>query len=106
MTTTSEPVAISVAIGGVLSTGVALLAVFLPGLTPETQGLVIAFGNAVILAGSVIWARRQVFTKATTQAIANGATYLPAGTPVDIGQPPAGPEGPPTADTSGEGGTG
>jgi hypothetical protein len=85
---TSEPVALSVAIGGVLSTGVALAAVFLPGLDPTTQGLIIAFGNSLILAGSVIWARRQVFTKDTTQAIANAATFLPPGTPVDIGTPP------------------
>lgn len=87
---TTEPVALSVAIGGVLSTGIALLAVFLPGLTPETQALIIAFGNSLLLAGSVIWARRQVFTKATTQAIANAATYQAPGTAVDIGTPPEG----------------
>jgi hypothetical protein len=86
----SEPVALSVAIGGVLSTGVALLAVFLPGLTPETQGLIIAFGNSLILAGSVLYARSRTFTKDSTQAIANAATFLPPGTAVDIGTPPTG----------------
>jgi hypothetical protein len=86
----SEPVALSVAIGGVLSTGVALLAVFLPGLTPETQALIIAFGNSLILTGSVLWARRNTFTKDSTQAIANAATFQAAGTQVDIGTPPTG----------------
>lgn len=90
MVTSTEPVALSVAIGGVLSTGVALAAVFIPNLDPATQGLIIAFGNAVILAAAVAWARLQVFTKQSTQRIANAATYAPAGTIVDIGNPPQG----------------
>lgn len=50
-----NPIPISTAVGGVLATGVALLAVFLPGLTPETQALIIAFGNSVILLGVVAY---------------------------------------------------
>ena len=88
--TTTEPISVSTAIAGVLVTGVALLAVFLPGLDPTTQALIIAFGNSLILAGSVIWSRRQVFTKPSVQALADSATYLPAGTTVDIGAPPEG----------------
>jgi hypothetical protein len=54
---TNEPISLSVALGGLLSTGVALVAIFVPGLTPETQAVVIAFGNALILTGSVLYAR-------------------------------------------------
>ena len=56
----NEPVAVSVALGTVLSTGVALAAVFIPGLTIETQALVIAFGNAVIGLGVALFARSRV----------------------------------------------
>ena len=35
--------------------------------------------------------RQTVFAPAKVQAIANAATTLPPGTPVDIGNPPAGP---------------
>ena len=52
-----EPISLSVAIGGLLSTGVALIAIFVPNLTPETQAVIIAFGNSVILTGSILWAR-------------------------------------------------
>lgn len=34
--------------------------------------------------------RQTVFSPATTQELANAATNLPAGTPVDIGKPPDG----------------
>lgn len=75
----NEPVSISVALGGVLSTGVALFAVFTPGLTPETQALIIAFGNSLILTGSVIWARMKV------TPISNPT--LPTGTAVTVTTP-------------------
>jgi hypothetical protein len=75
----NEPVSISIAIGGVLSTGVALAAVFIPNLDPPTQGLIIAFGNAVILAGSAIWAR------ARSTPVANPT--LASGTPVTVVSP-------------------
>ena len=53
----NQPVAVSVAIGGVVTTGIALLAIFWPErLTPEVQALVIAFANALILAAVSIWA--------------------------------------------------
>jgi hypothetical protein len=86
----NEPVALSVAIGGVLSTGVALIAVFVPDLDAPTQALIIAFGNSVILAGSILWARHQVYTQRSVQRIANAATFEAPGTVVDIGAPPEG----------------
>lgn len=69
-----EPVTIWVAIGGILSTGVALLAVFFPGITPEMQAAVIAFGNAVILTVSILLAR--------SQSTPTAAPVLPLGTAV------------------------
>jgi hypothetical protein len=76
----TEPVAISVALGGLLTTAVALAALLLPnGLTNEMQLAVIAFGNAVILTASVIWARAKVTPVA--------APVLPAGTDVTVTTP-------------------
>jgi ABC-type uncharacterized transport system permease subunit len=46
------PVTIAAALGGLLSTGVALVAIIVPGLTQEAQLAIIAFGNAVI--GTVV----------------------------------------------------
>jgi hypothetical protein len=55
----TEPVSLSVAVGGLLSTGVALVAVLWPQrLTPEIQVAIIAFGNAVILTASIYFARK------------------------------------------------
>jgi len=56
-------------------------------LSAEVQGAVTFLALAII--GEVI--RRFVFSKATTAKIANNATYLPPGTPVDVGNPPEGP---------------
>jgi hypothetical protein len=52
-----EPISISTAIGGLLTTGIALLAVFVPGLTQEAQIALIAFGNALVLTVVVLYAR-------------------------------------------------
>lgn len=53
-----EPVTVSVAVGGVLTTGVALAAVLWPHrLDPALQAAIIAFGNAVILALATLFAR-------------------------------------------------
>jgi hypothetical protein len=54
-------------------------------------GMAIAVLPAVLafLQGAVT--RQQVFSPAKVQQIANAATQLPPGTPVDIGNPPAGP---------------
>jgi hypothetical protein len=73
---TQEPVAINVALGGVLSTGVALAALLIPGLSTEIQVATVAFGNAVILLGVVLLTRAQVTPVA--------APTLPAGTEVKI----------------------
>jgi hypothetical protein len=79
----TEPVAINVALGGVLSTGVALAALLIPGLSTEIQVALVAFGNAVILLGVVLLTRSQVTPVA--------APTLPAGTEVRIqdSEPPA-----------------
>jgi hypothetical protein len=59
MTTQPQPVAISVAIGGILTTGVALAAILFQ-LDPILQAAIIAFGNSIILTGSIIYAQRRV----------------------------------------------
>lgn len=52
-----QPILISGAIGGVLTTGVALAAVLWPQrLDPLLQAAVIAFGNSVILTAGAIYA--------------------------------------------------
>ena len=50
----------------------------------------IALVNALVVAGLALLARQSVYPTATVQKIADAATKLPAGTPVDIGTPPAG----------------
>lgn len=75
----NEPISVSVALGGLLSTGVALVAIFVPGLQPEAQAAIIAFGNAAILTLSIIWARAQ------TTPIAS--PVLPQGTEVTVTTP-------------------
>ena len=49
---------------------------------------------AIIVSGALaLWNRYKVYSKATTQRIANAATFQAPGTVVDIGNPPAGPAG-------------
>ena len=50
-----QPASIPVALAGTLSTGVALAAVFIPGLDVTTQALIIAFGNSAIGLGVAVW---------------------------------------------------
>src|SRR5574338_1216529 len=74
---TSQPVAFNVALGGLLSTGIALAAVLWPErLSPEIQAAIIAFGNAVLLTIFTFLAQRQVTPIATPT--------LPAGTTVTV----------------------
>lgn len=57
----TEPVALSVAIGTVLSSAVALAALFWPDkLTPEVTAGVIVFGNSIIALGVALFARSKV----------------------------------------------
>jgi hypothetical protein len=58
--THTEPVAVSAAIAAVLSTGIAMLALFVSGFTPEMQAATIAFGNSIIILGAAVWTRRRV----------------------------------------------
>jgi hypothetical protein len=75
--TSQQPVLISSAIGGVLSTGVALAAVLWPDrLEPILQAAIIAFGNSVILTAGAIYA----FLKSTP--VANPT--LPPGSVVNV----------------------
>lgn len=76
----TQPITISVALGGLLTTGVALVAVLVPDLTQATQIAIIAFGNAVILTGSVIWAQ--------ARSTPTAAPVLEAGTRVTVVTPP------------------
>lgn len=71
-----------------------LAATFGFALNPDQQAAIIAAAGAIIIALSAVLAwlnRSKVFSAATTQAIADAATHLPAGTAVDIGKPPEGP---------------
>lgn len=81
----TEPVSLSVAIGGVLSTGVALLAIFWPDkLTPEAQAAIIAFGNAVILLGAIYFARKGSTPIAAPVLTAGTAVTTPDGAPAVV----------------------
>jgi hypothetical protein len=75
--TTNQPVAISVAIGGLVTTGIALAAVLWPDrLTPELQAVIIAFANALILTAVSIWA--------ANRSTPVGNPTLPANTEVKV----------------------
>lgn len=72
-----QPVNVNIAIGGLLSTGVALLAILWPErLSPELQAAIIAFGNTLILTVAAIIASRAVTPVAAPQ--------LPEGTKVTV----------------------
>lgn len=75
----NEPISVSVALGGLLTTGVALVAIFVPDLSKEAQIAIIAFGNAAILTVSILWA------KARSTPIA--APVLEQGTKVTVVTP-------------------
>ena len=72
----NEPIGLSTALGGLLATGVALVAIFVPGLTQEAQLAIIAFGNAVILTGVVLYGR--------ANSTPTASPSLPQGTRVEV----------------------
>jgi len=78
--------------GSTLAVAGALKAAELIGVTLSADVL----AAISVITGFVIseLIRRFVFSPAKTEEIANNATYLPAGTSVDIGNPPAGPQSP------------
>ena len=49
----SQPVAVNVVLGGVLSTGVTLAALLWPGIDTALQVAIVAFGNSLI--GVLVW---------------------------------------------------
>jgi hypothetical protein len=76
----NQPITISAAIAAVLSSGVALVALFWPDqLTPVVQAAIILFGNSVIILGAAVWAARQSTPIATPT--------LPTGTVVTVETP-------------------
>lgn len=69
------PIRFWTALGGVLSTGVALLALLGPwSLTPEAQAAIIAFGNAVILTLTTLAGEGDVTPLADPRLVV-GTTY-------------------------------
>jgi hypothetical protein len=85
----SEPTAIIEAVRALAL----IAATFGIAITAQDQAALVAvIGAGLIIASTALawWNRRQVYAKDTVQAIANEATYLPPGTPVDIGEPPKG----------------
>jgi hypothetical protein len=79
-----QPVAINVAIGGVLATGVSLAALLWPGITPELQVAIIAFGNAVILAATAIVTWHQVTPTSDPVLPAGTTVTTPQGQPAEV----------------------
>lgn len=78
-----EPVAIAASIRSLLFIGV------LSGLLVMDEQLLAAIALAAELILG-LFVRAQVFPTATVQKIANAATEQPAGTVIDIGNPPQG----------------
>ena len=80
-----EPVAVSVALGVVLSTFVAFLALLLPDkLTPEMTAAIIALGNAIIGLGVAIFARANVTPTAAPVLPSGSAVTTPEGDPAKV----------------------
>jgi hypothetical protein len=53
-----EPISITAALALVLTTGVAMIAIFVPDLTQAAQIAIVGFGNSVIILGTAIYARQ------------------------------------------------
>lgn len=89
-----QPASIPVSAAAVLSTGVALAAVFVPDLTQAAQIAIIAFGNAVIGLGTAIWLNRNT-TSNTAPVLKSGTEVAVQGTSdsVVIQPTPPGPVG-------------
>lgn len=79
-----NPITLSVALGGLLTTGVSLIAVFNPDLGQAAQVAIIAFGNALILTVSILWA--QAHSTPTANPV------LPQGTQVTVTTPAGQPD--------------
>jgi hypothetical protein len=91
----NQPVAINVAIGGVISTGVALAALLWPDrLSPEMQVAIIAFANSVIVVAVILLTKSQV-TPIADPTLKSGTSVKVEGTTdsVVIAATPPGPTG-------------
>lgn len=100
MSPSEQPVSLAGAITGVLVTGVALAAIYIPGLDTAAQTAIIAFGNAVILLGAIVWTRRRVtptenarLNAGTPVQVLDPATGQPTGDKVIVEPTPPGPIG-------------
>lgn len=78
------PVSVAAAIGAVLSSGVALIAIFVPGLTDVAQVAIIAFGNSVVALG--------VLLVQLMNSTSNTDPVLPEGTAVKVVTPAGSPD--------------
>jgi hypothetical protein len=76
----NEPITLSGALTGVLVTGVALVAIFMPDLSQAAQVAIVGFGNAVIVLGAIIYARSRS-TPISNPVLAQG-TEVTVVTPV------------------------
>lgn len=93
------PASIPVALAGVVSTGVAFVALFAPFLQdPAAQIATIAFGNALIVAGTAIFLNRTttsntapVVDQGTEVGIIGSDHTVTAEIPPKVGDAPPGP---------------
>ena len=89
-----QPASIPVAAALVLSTGVALAAVFIPSLDETAQIAIIAFGNAVIGLGTAVWLNQRTTSNTSPVLPANTTVAVEGTSDTVVVQPtPPGPTG-------------
>lgn len=93
--TNQQPVALNVAIAGLVSSVVTLAAIFWPDrLDPTTQGAIIAVANSLIVVVTIYLTQRQVTPVANPTLPANTEVKVEGTTDTVIVQPtPPGPAG-------------
>ena len=84
MNAAREPISISAALTLVLTSGVALVAIFVPGLSQAAQVAIIGFGNALIILGTVIYARPRSTSTAYPVLPAGKSVTTPDGAPATV----------------------
>lgn len=98
--TNDQPASIPVAAAGVLSTGVAMFALFIPELDVAAQAVIIAFGNSVIALGVAIWLNKRT-TSSTAPVVESGTVASIIGTEDKVVVQPT-PPGPIGVEAGGE----
>lgn len=97
-----QPVALNVAIAGLVSSVITLAAIFWPDrLTPETQAAIVAVANSVIVVVTIFLTQRQT-TPVSNPTLPTGSVVNVQGTEdkVEIAPTPPGPTGLDTSTTS------